>query len=39
MSLVLERVEQHAAMELSSVGDQVFAVESIIKKRVRKVTA
>uniref|UniRef100_A0A8C2WZQ2 Chromobox homolog 7a n=1 Tax=Cyclopterus lumpus TaxID=8103 RepID=A0A8C2WZQ2_CYCLU len=23
-------------MELSSVGDQVFAVESIIKKRVRK---
>ncbi|XP_034395323.1 chromobox homolog 7a isoform X3 [Cyclopterus lumpus] len=24
-------------MELSSVGDQVFAVESIIKKRVRKV--
>lgn len=26
-----------AAMELSSIGDQVFAVESITKKRVRKV--
>lgn len=25
------------AMELSSIGDQVFAVESITKKRVRKV--
>lgn len=24
-------------MELSSIGDQVFAVESITKKRVRKV--
>lgn len=33
----LERVEQRAAMELSSIGDQVFAVESITKKRVRKV--
>lgn len=26
-----------ADMELSSIGDQVFAVESITKKRVRKV--
>ena len=26
------------AMELSSIGDQVFAVESITKKRVRKVS-
>lgn len=33
----LELVEQRAAMELSSIGDQVFAVESITKKRVRKV--
>lgn len=24
-------------MELSAIGEQVFAVESIIKKRVRKV--
>lgn len=32
-----ERVEQRVAMELSSIGDQVFAVESITKKRVRKV--
>lgn len=31
-----ERAEQRAAMELSSIGDQVFAVESITKKRVRK---
>lgn len=29
--------EQRVAMELSSIGDQVFAVESITKKRVRKV--
>lgn len=35
---VLERVEQRAVMELSSIGDQVFAVESITKKRVRKVS-
>ena len=33
----MERVEQRAEMELSSIGDQVFAVESITKKRVRKV--
>lgn len=33
----LERVELRAVMELSSIGDQVFAVESITKKRVRKV--
>lgn len=26
------------AMELSSIGEQVFAVESITKKRVRKVS-
>lgn len=32
-----ERVERRVAMELSSIGDQVFAVESITKKRVRKV--
>lgn len=25
-------------MELSAIGEQVFAVESIVKKRVRKVT-
>ncbi|KAK2833763.1 hypothetical protein Q5P01_017652 [Channa striata] len=31
-----ERVEPRSAMELSSIGDQVFAVESITKKRVRK---
>lgn len=37
MRLVLERVYQRAEMELSSIGDQVFAVESITKKRVRKV--
>lgn len=36
MRLVLERVYQRAEMELSSIGDQVFAVESITKKRVRK---
>lgn len=29
--------QQRVAMELSSIGDQVFAVESITKKRVRKV--
>lgn len=27
----------HALMELSAIGEQVFAVESIRKKRVRKV--
>lgn len=27
-----------AGMELSAIGEQVFAVESIVKKRVRKVT-
>lgn len=32
----LERAEPRAEMELSSIGDQVFAVESITKKRVRK---
>lgn len=32
-----QRAEQRVAMELSSIGDQVFAVESITKKRVRKV--
>lgn len=26
-------------MELSAIGEQVFAVESIVKKRVRKVGA
>lgn len=30
-------MERRVAMELSSIGDQVFAVESITKKRVRKV--
>lgn len=25
-------------MELSAIGEQVFAVESIVKRRVRKVT-
>lgn len=25
-------------MELSAIGEQVFAVESVVKKRVRKVT-
>lgn len=29
-------MERRVAMELSSIGDQVFAVESITKKRVRK---
>lgn len=31
------REAQIVAMELSSLGEQVFAVESITKKRVRKV--
>lgn len=30
-------IDRRVAMELSSIGDQVFAVESITKKRVRKV--
>lgn len=38
MPVKSQRTAACTEMELSAIGEQVFAVESIVKKRVRKVS-